>query len=49
MTIRMERARPSDADVIASMVGELLHEIMAALKETALGFHQGETEARARS
>ena len=48
MTIRIDRAQPDDAGVIATMVGELLHEIMAAVKEKAFGFHQDETTARAR-
>lgn len=48
MTIRIDHAQPDDAGVIATMVGELLHEIMAAVKEKAFGFHHDETTARAR-
>lgn len=49
MAIRITLAQSSDADVIAAMVGELLHEIMAAVKDKAFGFHQGETATRART
>jgi len=45
--IRIDVAQPSDADVIATMVGELLHEIMAAVQEKAFGFHHADTVARA--
>jgi GNAT superfamily N-acetyltransferase len=48
MTIRVDRAQSDDAGVIATMVGELLHEIMAAVKRKAFAFHQDETTARAR-
>jgi GNAT superfamily N-acetyltransferase len=48
MAIRITLAQPDDADVIATMVGELLHEIMAAVKDKAFGFHQGDTATRAR-
>ncbi|HET7059537.1 MAG TPA: GNAT family N-acetyltransferase [Nitrospiraceae bacterium] len=48
MTIRIDYAQPDDAGVIATMVGELLHEIMASVKEKTFGFHQDETAARAR-
>lgn len=47
MTFRIDRAQPEDAPAIATMVGELLHEIMAATKEKAFGFHQDETTVRA--
>ncbi len=47
--IAVELAKPSDAEAIATMVGELLREIMAAVKEKAFGFHQDRTIARARS
>ena len=33
MRIQIERARPADAPVIAELLGELLHEIMAAIDE----------------
>lgn len=48
MTICIDRAQPDDAGVIATMVGELLHELMAAMKEKAFGFHHDETMDRAR-
>jgi GNAT superfamily N-acetyltransferase len=47
MTIRIDLAQPEDAASIATMVGELLHEIMAAVKEKLFGFHQDETATRA--
>ena len=46
---RIEHAQPNDAPVIAQMVGELLHEIMAMAGTSVFGFHQEETETRARS
>lgn len=49
MTLRIDHAQPQDAPVIAATVGELLHEIIAAVKERAFGFHQEETATRARS
>jgi GNAT superfamily N-acetyltransferase len=49
MTIHIDHAQPSDAAAITMMVGELLHEIMAAVKEKAFGFHQDETTAHARA
>jgi len=42
-------AEPSDADIVATMVGELLHEIMGAIGEKAFGFDHSQTTARARS
>ncbi len=47
MNIRIEQAQPGDAGMIAAMVGELLHEIMAAVKDKAFGFHPGDTTLRA--
>lgn len=47
MAIRINLAQPSDADLIAAMVEELLHEIMATVKDKAFGLHQGETVTRA--
>jgi hypothetical protein len=38
MAIRIDPAKLADAAVIATMVGELLHEIMAAIGEPAFGF-----------
>jgi len=49
MQLRIDHAQPSDAPVIAQMVGELLREIMAMVGTKAFGFHQEESEARARS
>jgi GNAT superfamily N-acetyltransferase len=49
VVVRIAPALPEDADVIAPMVGELLHEIMAAVKEKAFNFHQQDTAARARA
>ena len=49
MTVRIAPAEPEDADVIAAMVGELLREIMAAVKEKVFNFHQHDTAARARA
>ena len=49
MHLRIEYAQPDDASVIAQMVGELLHEIMALVGTKAFGFHRDETETRARS
>jgi GNAT superfamily N-acetyltransferase len=46
---RIEPALPDDAHVIASMVGELLHEIMAAVNEKTFNFDCQDTEARARA
>jgi hypothetical protein len=47
MTTRIDYADPHEAKTIASMVGELLQEIMVAIGEPAFGFHQEETAARA--
>lgn len=49
MNLRIDLAQPSDASIIAQMVGELLQEIMAMVGTSVFGFHQEETEARARS
>ena len=46
--IRLEQAQPSDAPVIAELIGELLHEIMAAIGTQAFVFSQADTESRAR-
>lgn len=48
MSIRITQAQPSDAPLVADLVGELLQEIMAAIGAKAFGFSQVETEARAR-
>jgi len=49
MSIQIIQAGPEDAEVVATLVRELLHEIMAALKEQAFRFHHDETATRARS
>jgi len=48
-TARIDPALPGDADVIAAMVGELLHEIMAAMSDKVFHFDHHQTEARARA
>jgi len=47
MSIQITQAQPEDAAVVAALVGELLHEIMAAVKDKAFNFHHADTEARA--
>lgn len=47
MSIQIVQAQSEDAAVVATLVGELLHEIMAAVKEKAFNFHYTETESRA--
>ena len=49
LTAHIQPALPGDAHVIATMVGELLHEIMAAVSEKVFRFDHPETEARARA
>ena len=49
MHLRIDHAQSDDAPAIVQMVGELLREIMALVGTKAFGFHQEETEARARS
>ena len=49
LTTRIDPALPEDAEVIAGMVGELLHEIMAAVSEKAFNFHHQDTAMRARA
>lgn len=49
VTARIDPALPEDAGVIATMVGELLHEIMEAVSEKAFNFHHHDTEVRARA
>ena len=48
MLIRIAQAKPSDAPLVADLVGELLQEIMTAIGAEAFGFSRAETEARAR-
>ena len=47
MRLQIERAQPADAPVIAELLGELLHEIMAAIDETVFHFDRPATEQRA--
>ena len=49
MSIQIAQAQPEDADSVATLVGELLHEIMAAVKDKVLDFHHEDTVVRARS
>ena len=49
MQLRIDYAQPNDAPIIAQMVGELLHEIMASIGTKAFSVDREETEARARS
>jgi GNAT superfamily N-acetyltransferase len=49
MDILIRQAQPADAPAIVAMVGELLHEIMAAIGSKLFGFDPDETEARARA
>jgi hypothetical protein len=49
MHLRIDHAQSDDAPIIAQMVGELLREIMALVGTSVFGFHQEETESRARS
>jgi len=49
MQIRVQEAEPSDARVVAELVGELLQEIMAAMGTKAFRFSPSETEVRLRT
>ena len=49
MPIRIDHAMPEEAPAIAQMVGELLREIMALVGTKTFGFHQDQSETRARS
>ena len=49
MQLRIDHGQPSDAPIIAQMVGELLREIMAMVETKVFEFHQEGTESRARS
>ena len=49
MSIRITRARPSDAPLVAELVGALLHGIMAAIGTKAFKYSLADTEARARA
>ena len=47
MSIQIGQARPEDADTVATLVEELLHEIMVAVKDTVFVFHHDDTVVRA--
>jgi GNAT superfamily N-acetyltransferase len=47
MSIQITQAQPGEAAVVATLVGELLHEIMAAVTDKVFNFHHADTEARA--
>lgn len=49
MPIHIALAQPVDAPVIATLVGDLLQEIVTAIKTPAFGFSLADTEARARA
>ena len=49
MSIRIQQAQPSDATIIAEMVGELLHEIMAAIGANVFTYDRAGTEMRAKT
>lgn len=49
MSIRVQQAQPADAPILAEMVGELLHEIMAAIGADVFTFDRAETEMRAKT
>lgn len=49
MTVDIARADSQDAEAIATMVGELLHDIMAAVNDKVFGFDHTKTVDRARS
>ncbi len=49
MSIQIAQARPEDADSVATLAGELLHEIMAAVKHKVFDFHHDDTVVRASS
>src|SRR5512140_3709714 len=49
MSVQIAQARPEDADSVATLVGELLHEIMVAVKDKVFAFHHDDTVVRAHS
>jgi GNAT superfamily N-acetyltransferase len=49
MTVHIARAEIHDADTVATMVGELLHDIMAAVNDKVFGFNHADTVGRARA
>lgn len=48
MNTTVRYADPADAAILSTMVGELLHEIMAAIGSPVFLFNREDTEARAR-
>ena len=49
MMLHITRADTHDAEAIATMVGELLHDIMAAVNDKSFGFQHTDTVDRARA
>jgi GNAT superfamily N-acetyltransferase len=49
VAIHIARAEIHDADTVATMVGELLHDIMTAVNDKAFGFDHADTVGRARA
>jgi GNAT superfamily N-acetyltransferase len=49
MYIQVTQAQPDDAPIIAEMVGELLHEIMAAIGSKVFTFDLADTKMRAKT
>jgi GNAT superfamily N-acetyltransferase len=49
MTVQITPAGIEDADTVATMVGELLHDIMAAVNEKVFGFDHDDTVGRVRA
>ncbi len=49
MTVLSARAGIHDADTIATMVGDLLHDIMAAVNDKVFVFHYDDTVGRAQA
>lgn len=49
MAVHIALAEIQDTDIIATMVGELLHSIMAAVNDKVFGFHHDDTVGRARA
>ena len=47
MSIQIGQARLEDANTVATLVGELLQEIMVAVKDPVFVFHHDDTVARA--
>ena len=49
MTVLSTRAGIHDADTIATMVSDLLHDIMAAVNDKVFVFHHDDTVGRAQA